>query len=342
MMKRNTILCLFLGTALLAGCAKEKTTNGNEDNKTYLEAWLRARHPGVTASGIGIYILDDQPGNGTAYTGQDHIYAEYTSRDLDGNITGSTSRRIAQQLGTYNPSYYYGPAVIASNTDNLQAGLEALLTGMRTGGTRTALIPNWLLTYNRYSSADEYLRKANAGNNAHTIYTVSLQQIIEDEAKWELDSLSRFIARNAPDAVPVKDEEGFYYRQITAPTDTTSFPKDTTIYINYTGRLLNGQVFDTTIKDTAKVHNIYSSSKTYAPVSISWAEEATDLKMGTSGSSVIEGFSKTLFQMRTFEKGVGYFVSAKGYGSSGSGSTIPSYSPLIFEIEIVEATTESL
>ena len=342
MKNRNTILCLFLGTALLAGCAKEKTTNGNEDNKRYLEAWLQSRYPGATASGIGIYILDDQPGNGASFSGQDYIYAEYSTRDLDGNILSSTSKRTAQQLGTYNASYYYGPAVLASNTDNLQAGIEALLTGMRTGGTRTALIPNWLLTYNRYSSAADYLRKVNAGNNTNTIYTLTLKEIIEDEAKWELDSLNRFIARNAPDAVAVEDEEGLYYRQITAPTDTASFPKDTTIYINYIGRLLNGQVFDTTLKDTAKVYNIYNSSNSYEPVKISWAEEATDIKMGTNSSSVIEGFAKTLFQMRSFEKGIGYFVSSKGYGNSGSGSTIPAYSPLIFEIEIVKATTESL
>ena len=38
--------------------------------------------------------------------------------------------------------------------------------------------------------------------------------------------------------------DGFYYKQLQAPSDTTSFPKDTTIYINYTGRLLNGLVFD--------------------------------------------------------------------------------------------------
>ena len=134
---------------------------------------------------------------------------------------------------------------------------------------------------------------------------------------------------------------GFYYQQLKEPADTHSFKADTSIYINYTGRLLNGQVFDTTIADTAKVHNIYSSSNTYSPVKITWGESYTDLTMTASGSSssssIISGFQKTLWEMRhPYEKGVGMFFSSYGYGSSGSGNTIPSFSPLVFEIEIVD------
>ena len=338
-MKRNTIAWLLLGAALVLGCAKERTMSGNEENKAYIEAWLKARYPDVTASGIGIYVLEDEPGTGDRYIGQDFIYAEYTVRDLEGNISYTTDRRTAQQIGTYQPSYYYGPAVITAGNEALQAGLEDLLTDMRVGGTRTALIPNWLLTYNRYGSAELYLKKASAGTNVNSIYTVTLKQIIGNEETWELDSLKRYVEAKAPEAVAVTDEEGtegLYYWRREGPKDTTSFPQDTTIYINYTGRLLNGQVFDTTIKDTAKVHHIYSSSKTYAPVAIYWAAEPAAIRMGSERSEVIEGFYKTLYRMRPFEKGTGYFVSSMGYGSSGSGSAIPGYSPLIFEIEIVE------
>ena len=345
-MKKNKIAWLLLGAALVTGCAKERTASDNEDNKTYLEAWMQAHHPGVSASGIGIYILEDEPGTGAVYGGQDYIYAEYTVRDLEGNITSTTSRRLSQQLGSYQPSNFYGPSVLYAGNKALQAGLEELITGMRRGGTRTALIPNWLLTYSRYSNAAEYLKKASAGNNSHSIYTVTLKDIMDDEAEWELDSLRHYLIAHAPDAVSVPGddgkEQGFFYAQKSAPTDTASFPKDTTIYINYIGRLLNGQVFDTTIKDTAKVYNIYSSSKTYAPVVINWAEEATGITMSSSGSSVIEGFARTLFRMRAYEKGVGYFVSSLGYGSSGSGSQIPAYSPLIFEIEIVDSPSSDL
>ena len=131
---------------------------------------------------------------------------------------------------------------------------------------------------------------------------------------------------------------GFYYKQLAAPTDTTSFAKDSTIYINYTGRLLNGLVFDTTDERIAKDNGLYSASKEYAPVSVKWAEKAEDIKLG--GSSVIPGFALTLWQMRSFEKGVGIFYSSLGYSYSGSGASIPGYAPLIFEIEIVAKPKE--
>ncbi len=44
--------------------------------------------------------------------------------------------------------------------------------------------------------------------------------------------------------------------------------------------------------------------------------------------------------MRAMEKGIGIFWSDLGYGKSGSGNSIPAYSPLVFEIEIVEKPEE--
>ena len=44
--------------------------------------------------------------------------------------------------------------------------------------------------------------------------------------------------------------------------------------------------------------------------------------------------------MKSHEKGVGIFYSALGYGSSGSGNAIPGFSPLMFEIEVVDKPAE--
>jgi FKBP-type peptidyl-prolyl cis-trans isomerase len=64
------------------------------------------------------------------------------------------------------------------------------------------------------------------------------------------------------------------------------------------------------------------------------------MTMGSDKSSMISGFAKTLWQMKAMEKGVGVFYSSLGYGYSGSGSSIPGYSPLIFEIELVAKPEE--
>jgi hypothetical protein len=188
-----------------------------------------------------------------------------------------------------------------------------------------------------------------ASSFSNTIYEITIKDYTEDMNQWQIDSIGRFFRNenvmigntpaselfaqmNKADSV----ETGFYYKQIKAPADTAKFAKDTTLYINYVGKLLNGLVFDTNIERVAKDNNLYSASKTYEPMRINWGEKYSDLTMGSDKSSMISGFAKTLWQMRSMEKGVGVFSSNLGYGYSGSGSSIPGYSPLIFEIEFVE------
>ena len=209
---------------------------------------------------------------------------------------------------------------------------------MHTGGHVRAAIPGWLMTSELFDTKEEY--ESTSTDSDNFIYEFDIVDFTTDVIQWQIDSMGRYMSHH-PEIfadMTVKDTvegyKGMYYRRLAAPVDTTAFPSDTTIYINYTGRLLNGQVFDTTVEKVAKDNGIYSSTKGYSPVKVKWAEEATSIEL--SGSSVITGFALTLWQMRPMEKGIGMFTSALGYGVSGSGSKIPTYSPLIFEIEIVE------
>ena len=133
-----------------------------------------------------------------------------------------------------------------------------------------------------------------------------------------------------------KDTEEDGYDWTKSHFYTTGGSNDTTIYINYVGRLLNGKVFDTNIQRVAQDNGL--SGGTYEPVAIQWGDSYTELKMGSddSSSSMITGFSLTLWRMHPFGKALGIFYSNFGYGYSGSGTAIPAYSPLMFEIEIVE------
>ncbi len=70
---------------------------------------------------------------------------------------------------------------------------------------------------------------------------------------------------------------GLYYVQHKKPgpddDDTVAFATDSTVYINYIGRRLDGQVFDTNIRDTAKRYDIFSSSSKYEPVAVTWNKD---------------------------------------------------------------------
>lgn len=345
-MKKIFVSVLYAVAALaLAGCAKQAPVGVNDASKRYFDAWMQINHPSVKPTGLGIYILEDKPGTGAEVGDKGFAYLDYKVTDLENNINTYTDKETAKQLGDYDTTSYYGPQFMSSVPGTNPAGVLESLKGMKVGGYRKVIIPSWLMNYSIYDSAEEYLNPDDddykADSYSSAIYEFSIADYTENMGKWQEGKIGSYFAGNRDlfgsmtQADSLKGHKGFYYKQIKAPIDTTSFKSDTTIYINYTGKLLNGLVFDTTDERIAKDNGLYSSGKSYKPVKINWGDTYNDITMGTS-SSVISGFALTLWQMRSMEKGIGVFVSDYGYKSSGSGSSIPGYAPLIFEIEIVE------
>ena len=336
------ITCGLSALLLLGGCAKESSIDTSKMAKEYFDAWMSVNHPGLTPTGLGVYILDDQPGNGEYVRDDDIIvFADHTVTDLEGNVSGTTSETLSQQLGTYAKVNYYGADVIVNDRFYTETGVLEMIKGMRVGGKRTAIIPSWLYTIADYKTEAEYL-KANAGSNV--IYTISITDKTDDITAWEVKQLEKYVDKYMDGVDSVKF--GFYYKTLVASTDTATFSEDTTFYINYTGRLLNGNVFDTTIEDTAKFYGIYSASKTYAPMYVTMAADFTDITISSDesseGSTTVDGFSFCLSRMKPMEKVVCAFNSDMGYGYSGKGSSIPKYAPLVFEIEAVKAPDSAL
>lgn len=336
-MKKYFIIAL--SAVLAVSCAKQVSLSTGDQAKMYFDAWMQVHYPDVKANQDSLYIIKDIPGKGVQVdTAAKYVYLEYTSRKLDGTINTTSREDLSKQIGTYNPSYYYGPHIWKLANEVLHVGIEKSLMGMTVGGSREVVIPRWLYTADRRKTYQDYVKATKSWGESDMICEFEVVEAIADVLAWQEDSLKRFVARNYPNtdftAQENVDSIGFRYIRLAEPTDTTAFPSDTTIYINYTGRLLNGQVFDTTIEKVAKDSGTYSPAKTYGPVSVSWSAGRSGLQL--SGSSVISGFSRTLWQMRPYEKGVGIFYSEFGYSSTGSGSAIPEYSPLMFEVEIVD------
>ena len=324
--------------ALATSCAKEVSTDTSNMAREFIEAWMKVNHPEAVPHGLGVYIIDDKPGTGPAVTEDDiYLYTEFTTYDIDGNITGTTVEKTSQQAGNYSKGTYYGPKMIINLRDYTEAGILEMIKGMRVGGTRTAVIPSWLNVKKDYDTAEKYL-KNNGGSNA--ICTITLKDKTTDIIKWELDTLARFVTGKLRMSPSDSLMYGFYLKTLKEPDDTSTYGTDSLFCVNYTGRLLNGKVFDTTIEDTAKVHGIWSSSKTYSPVYIQKADDYTETTMAadetSTGDKSINGFSFCLSRLRQHEKVICAFYSVLGYGYSGQGSSIPSFCPLVFEIEAVD------
>lgn len=332
------VLCL-----MAAGCAKESTWNTGQKAQAYLTMFMEKYYPDVKPNEDGLYILEEKEGTGEAWhPDSTHIYAEYTIRTLDGTISSSTDAKIAQQLGTYDSSNYYGPRYMAQGNGSSFVGVDMLLDGMKKGGYRKAVIPAWLLNTSRLSSLEAYVNACTT--ESHLIYELTYHGETGDILRTEVDSLERYVF----DQYGIKRDKSISYGQDAAEgmfyffSDTTDFagqphfPRDTTVKINYTGFLMNGQAFDTTDEKMAKDHNIfYTTGKTYGPVSVTYSPTIANIKMGNT--TLISGFQGGLSQMVFLgQKATFMFVSQLGYSGSGSGSSIPPYSPLIFEVEIVK------
>ena len=323
--------------AMTMSCARTVTSYNYADAKRYLEAWMSQRYPDIKPNADGLYVLEETQGTGDLVEGNDYVFLTYTVRTIDGTVEKTTDPEMSKQLGTYEKATYYGDHVWKFADNNQTAGVEYALKGLKAGGSRKVVIPRWLLTYNRHDSVEGYLDDTK-GASSDYIYEFTVSEATDSLDRWQIDTIDRYIAANYDKSQVIKESRGFRYIRLQEPTDTTAYKKDSTFYINYTGRLLNGQVFDTTDPKVAKIHNVYSASRTYAPVKIKMGETYSDITM--SGSSTITGFALTLWNMRPYEKAVGIFYSNYGYGASGSGDKIPEYAPLIFEIEIVDEPDE--
>ncbi len=360
---RRIILCtVFMATVLLvAGCAKTLSSKTNEQAQIYYNAWVKVKKDanpeylwwpvcyGTPATADDherdyCYILQDFPGDGEEIVDSSYLFLEYTTYDLDGNVLSTTDKETSHRTGVdYDPTNYYGPIVLVNTDYSASIGFKDAICGiyegeqvydrMRIGGRRTVVVPGWLSGNVRYSDDITYYMDNVTGTDC--IYDAVITDMTDDIEQYQIDSIKAYCLRK----YRIRDSvyTGFYYKCIDAPRTTITLPDDTTIYINYVGRLLNGQVFDTNIADTAKVWNLYDATNTYAPAELNWSSDSTAITLGSDASSVISGFASTVLRMNDKETAVGVFYSNLGYGSSGSGTSIPGYAPLEFEISIVDS-----
>jgi FKBP-type peptidyl-prolyl cis-trans isomerase len=95
------------------------------------------------------------------------------------------------------------------------------------------------------------------------------------------------------------------------------------VKVNYTGKLLDGKVFDTSVKSVAQEAGIYNPARNYEPLSYVVGE-----------MSLIQAWEQAMSTLRQGSVATIIMPSALGYGARGS-QEIPPYSPLVFELEVV-------
>jgi FKBP-type peptidyl-prolyl cis-trans isomerase FkpA len=137
---------------------------------------------------------------------------------------------------------------------------------------------------------------------------------IEDFGDYEQVILKQFISEEKLDVNPLPS--GIYYLNLRQGTGKKIEQGDT-ITINYEGRFLNGKFFDSTIKRRQPFQFVYGTE---------W--------------QVIKGLEEAIGMMCEGEKSLFILPSELGFGNQGSSnSTIPPFTSLIFEVEILKVSS---
>lgn len=97
-----------------------------------------------------------------------------------------------------------------------------------------------------------------------------------------------------------------------------------TVLFNYTGRLVDGTMFDSNVEKDAKEGNIYDAQRTYAPAAYVKGE-----------SYFVPGLMSALDQLPQGSEATVIIPSKLGYGSASRTQKIPPYSTLIFHISVL-------
>ncbi|MBE7175883.1 MAG: FKBP-type peptidyl-prolyl cis-trans isomerase [Mucilaginibacter polytrichastri] len=139
--------------------------------------------------------------------------------------------------------------------------------------------------------------------------------------KEEPVKMNAYISRNGLKVS--KTASGLQYEIVKQGTGEKPAVGDT-VKVNYTGRLLTGNVFDTSIQDTAKKHNKLDPMRKYEPI-----------RFPVGKMQVIKGWDEALLLMPKGSVAKLVVPSSLGYGEQGMGP-IPPFSTLVFDVELLD------
>lgn len=125
----------------------------------------------------------------------------------------------------------------------------------------------------------------------------------------EETNLAQYIADNKISVKPL--ESGLYFIQKVAGKGAKA-ETGKTVKVHYTGKLLNGTVFDSSVDRGEPISFILGQGQ----VIPGWEEGISLMKEGGKATLIIP--------------------SALAYGANGAGNVIPPYSSLVFDVELIE------
>jgi FKBP-type peptidyl-prolyl cis-trans isomerase FkpA len=290
-----TLIVLCASVFLMAGCEKKDYENTEEMDKRLIGEYLRANNLTMTSRNDSIYYQIVKQGTGAAIKNSEMVPLIFTVRSLDGKYVAADTFAASNRFGASGQyAGYFSPA-------GLRVAAVELLKNR--GGEIRVIIPS------RYAYGRNGV--GSIPGNASLDYTL---KIINEKAglpAYEDLSINKYLQANSLTGF-TKTSSGMYYKILTAGTGSP-ITLDSTITVKYSGRLLNGSVFDQTSGDN-------TASFVLKDMIQGWKEAIPMIKGGGKMRLLIP--------------------SPLAYGLSGSISggmvIIPTASALDFEVEVTD------
>jgi FKBP-type peptidyl-prolyl cis-trans isomerase len=179
-------------------------------------------------------------------------------------------------------------------------------------GTDSTLILSYhfkiidVMAYDQYMAyQNEYMQKRSA-----------------EQLQKDIATIDSFLAEKSITAE--KTESGIRYI-ITNPGKGPTCQPGQTAAVHYSGHLLDGQFFDSSVKAIAEQNGIYNPQRPYAPYDVTIDQ-----------SQVIKGWHESLKLMSKGTKGTFYIPSTLAYGPQQRSEVIKPNSILVFDMEVVD------
>ena len=287
-MKIRFLYVLLFGALFvsLSSCLSKVTLEDDiilQQNETKIQQYISAKKLTTQKASNGVYyVITKSNPNGRQMVLGDTVRLHYVIKTLSDNGVDSSSILRNQ------------PFTFLNNGGNTNIFLK-MLPYMREGEQATFILPSIL--------AGDSQAFPNLPANSPIRVDISFYKSYSEEADIDAYVLKNNIT------VTEKTVEGVRY--IRNKEGVSDLIAGKIAKIKYTGKYLNGKVFDTNVGKTD---------------SLSYTIGAT--------TGLVKGFLVGINKMKLGEKATFIFASSLGYSRTGN-NTIPPETPLIFDVEIV-------
>jgi FKBP-type peptidyl-prolyl cis-trans isomerase len=148
------------------------------------------------------------------------------------------------------------------------------------------------------------------------------QEKAAEQLPKDIEAINAYLHNNQLQAMATPS--GLRYRILT-PGQGAHPQAGDIVSVNYIGRTLDGQVFDTNLIAEAKQHNLYDASRSYEPMQFTIGQ-----------GSMIPGFEEGIKLLNKHAKASLFVPSVLAYGELDLSPHIKPHASLIFDVEVVD------